>query len=171
MHGAITREFLETQIRPLAERYSFARALFIETSGLTVSSNLNQTFVEPLSAQRGIVVSVLHNGLMYEGSSVVHSGRDVLRTIRKLENTLRNSNQSGSLKTVSYTHLSMYRAEINKYINSENGFKNFEKIGAFVLLKKPFEQGDELNNTLKVRRHIVSDKYTKLIDEMYAATK
>ncbi len=65
----------------------------------------------------------------------------------------------------------MYRAEINKYINAENGFKNFEKIGAFVLLKKPFEQGDELNNTLKVRRHIVSDKYAKLIDEMYAATK
>lgn len=65
----------------------------------------------------------------------------------------------------------MYRSEINKYINGENGFKNFEKIGVFALLKKPFEQGDELNNTLKVRRHIVMEKYDKLIDEMYASEK
>jgi len=65
----------------------------------------------------------------------------------------------------------MYRHEINKYINSENGFKNFEKVGVFTLLKKPFEQGDELNNTLKVRRHVVSEKYEKLIDDMYASEK
>ncbi|MCS6972807.1 MAG: AMP-binding protein, partial [Leptospiraceae bacterium] len=63
--------------------------------------------------------------------------------------------------------LAMYRQEINKYINTENGFKNFEKIGVFTLLKKPFEQGDELNNTLKVRRHVVAEKYAKLIDDMY----
>jgi len=65
--------------------------------------------------------------------------------------------------------IALYRSEINKSVNAENGFKNFEKIGAFALLKKPFEPGDELNNTLKVRRHIVSDKYEKLINEMYAA--
>ena len=67
--------------------------------------------------------------------------------------------------------LAMYRQEINKYINTENGFKNFEKVGVFALLKKPFEQGDELNNTLKVRRHVVAEKYAKLIDEMYANAK
>lgn len=66
--------------------------------------------------------------------------------------------------------MAMYRSEMNKLINNENGFKNFEKIGTFALLKKPFEQGDELNNTLKVRRHIVNEKYEKLINDMYAAT-
>jgi len=67
--------------------------------------------------------------------------------------------------------LALYRSEINKLISNENGFKNFEKVGVFVLLKKPFEQGDELNNTLKVRRHIVGEKYHKLIDDMYKAAK
>lgn len=67
--------------------------------------------------------------------------------------------------------IALFRSEINKLISNENGFKNFEKVGVFALLKKPFEQGDELNNTLKVRRHIVNDKYDKLIDEMYAAVK
>jgi TldD protein len=100
MQGEITRNFLEKEVRPLAQRYAFARALFIETSGLTVSSNLNQTFVEPLPAQRGIVVSILHNGLLYEGSSVVHSERDVSRTIAELERTVRQSRQQGTLTLI-----------------------------------------------------------------------
>lgn len=100
MRNGITLEYLESQIRPLSARYGFARALFIETSGLTVSSNLNQTFVEPLSAQRGIVVSILYNGLLFEGSSVVHSARDVLRTIRELERTLGSTKQIGSLQMI-----------------------------------------------------------------------
>ncbi|HNE20843.1 MAG TPA: TldD/PmbA family protein [Turneriella sp.] len=100
MQREITRSFIEKEIRPLSQRYAFARALLIETSGLTVSSNLNQTFVEPLSAQRGIVVSILHNGLLYEGSSVVHSARDVSRTIAELEDTVRQSRHQGTVKLI-----------------------------------------------------------------------
>ncbi len=55
MRTEISRDLLEEAVAPLARRYDFARALFIETSGLSVSSNLNQTFVEPLSSQRGVV--------------------------------------------------------------------------------------------------------------------
>jgi TldD protein len=98
MQREISRSFIEKQIRPLSQRYAFARALFMETSGLTVSSNLNQTFVEPLSAQRGIVVSILHNGLLYEGSSVVHSARDISRTIAELEDTVRQSRHQGTVQ-------------------------------------------------------------------------
>ena len=100
MRREITLETLETLLKPLTERYEFARALFIETSGLTVSSNLNQTFVEPLSAQRGVVVSVLDRGLIYEGSSVVHSVGDIKKTIRELEKTVATNKQQGSLKLV-----------------------------------------------------------------------
>jgi TldD protein len=100
MQREVTLETLETLLKPLTERYEFARALFIETSGLTVSSNLNQTFVEPLSAQRGIVISVLSRGLIYEGASVVHSVSDVKKTIRGLEKTVAASKQQGSLQLV-----------------------------------------------------------------------
>ncbi len=100
MQGEITRSAIEKELRPLARRYEFARALFIETSGLTVSSNLNQTFVEPLNAQRGIVVSILHNGLLYEGSSVVHSARDISRTIDELEETVRTSRHRGTVTLI-----------------------------------------------------------------------
>jgi len=97
MQREISATELRRQIQPLTARYDFARALFIETSGLIVSSNLNQTFVEPLAAQRGVVVSVLHNGLLYEGSSVVHNTSDVARTIAGLEKSIAASRAQGTL--------------------------------------------------------------------------
>lgn len=100
MNREISLENLEALIRPLSGKHEFARALYIETSGLTVSSNLNQTFVEPLKAERGVVISVLHRGLLYEGSSVVHSLGDVKKTITGLEKTIKESNASGSLKLI-----------------------------------------------------------------------
>ncbi len=61
----------------------------------------------------------------------------------------------------------LYRSEISKFISTEAGFKSFEKIVHFRLLEKPFEKGDELNNTFKIVRHLVREKYKKIIQEMY----
>lgn len=98
MQTEISVNLLEEAIAPLVNRYDFARALFIETSGLSVSSNLNQTFVEPLSSQRGVVVSILKDGLLYEGASVVHSPADIAKTIKGLERTVTGSKLHGSLR-------------------------------------------------------------------------
>ncbi len=62
----------------------------------------------------------------------------------------------------------LIQKEIQRLISNETGFKSFEKVGTFAILPKPFEQGDELNNTLKVKRHVVSEKYADLIDKMYS---
>ena len=62
----------------------------------------------------------------------------------------------------------LYKSEIARLISNDTGFKNFEKITDFRLLTKPFEKGDELNNTLKVKRHVVNEKYEKLIKDIYS---
>ena len=61
----------------------------------------------------------------------------------------------------------LYRSEINSLVSVNTGFKPFEKVVQFALLEKPFEKGDELNNTLKVVRHVVYAKYDKLIQDIY----
>jgi long-chain acyl-CoA synthetase len=53
--------------------------------------------------------------------------------------------------------------EIKKLINRANGFKPFERIHNFVLLKKKFTIGDELTQTLKVKRQHVEKKYKHLL--------
>jgi long-chain acyl-CoA synthetase len=56
-------------------------------------------------------------------------------------------------------------AEIKRLVNRENGFKPFEAITKFVIVKKKFEVGDELTQTLKVKRKVVEDKYGDLFQE------
>lgn len=61
----------------------------------------------------------------------------------------------------------LYKKEIAGLINNTEGFKSFERVTDFRLLSKRFEKGDELNNSLKIRRHVVTQRYQHLIDEIY----
>ncbi len=58
--------------------------------------------------------------------------------------------------------------EIRRLVAAETGFKPFERIVAWRFLPKPFELGDELTGTLKIRRHVVTDKYAALLGEMFS---
>ncbi len=57
--------------------------------------------------------------------------------------------------------------ELKSIISSANGFKLFEKVVDCRLLPKAFTVGDELNNTFKLKRHTVTEKYATLIKSMY----
>jgi long-chain acyl-CoA synthetase len=57
--------------------------------------------------------------------------------------------------------------EIRNLINHSKGFKSFERIIAWRLVPKPFEVGDEMTNTFKLKRHVITDRYAYLISEMF----
>lgn len=61
----------------------------------------------------------------------------------------------------------LFQSEIRRLISTEHGFKAFEKIGPWRLLSKPFEVGDELTGTYKLKRHLIAERYRALIDEMF----
>lgn len=61
----------------------------------------------------------------------------------------------------------LFKAEIKDRVSDKAGFKNFEKVGAFTVIPDEFKIGEELTQTLKVRRNVVFDKYAKQIEEMY----
>ncbi|EMO62322.1 hypothetical protein LEP1GSC133_4023 [Leptospira borgpetersenii serovar Pomona str. 200901868] len=44
--------------------------------------------------------------------------------------------------------------------NTKNGFKSFEQVTPFILISKPFEVGDELNNMMKMKRHVITENTT-----------
>ncbi len=56
------------------------------------------------------------------------------------------------------------KTDINKLLNSKNGFKPFEKLQNIHLLNEEFTVGDELTNTMKKKRHIIENKYKEIID-------
>jgi long-chain acyl-CoA synthetase len=57
--------------------------------------------------------------------------------------------------------------EIRNLINHSNGFKSFERIIAWRFVPKAFEVGDEMTNTFKLKRHVITDRYAHLISEMF----
>ncbi|TGK05661.1 long-chain fatty acid--CoA ligase [Leptospira langatensis] len=63
------------------------------------------------------------------------------------------------------------QTEIRNSISATNGFKSFERVVDFRILPKPFEPGDELTAKLSVKRHVVSEKYSGLIEDIYADKK
>jgi long-chain acyl-CoA synthetase len=62
---------------------------------------------------------------------------------------------------------SMIDAEVRRMVSAETGFKAFERVAAWRFVPKAFEIGDELTATLKIRRHIVTDRYATLIAMMF----
>jgi long-chain acyl-CoA synthetase len=61
----------------------------------------------------------------------------------------------------------LYASEIRIRVSSQNGFKSYERITAFKLIKKPFELNDEITATLKLKRHVITEKYKKDITQFY----
>lgn len=57
--------------------------------------------------------------------------------------------------------------DIRNLINHSSGFKSFERITCFRLLPKTFDVGDEMTNTFKLKRHVITEHYAPLIDEMF----
>jgi len=62
----------------------------------------------------------------------------------------------------------LINGEIQERINGKNGFKSFERVSRFRLLVKPFEVGDELSQKQEIKRHVISARYEKLIQEIFS---
>ncbi len=62
----------------------------------------------------------------------------------------------------------LYSKHISDTINTKSGFKNFEKIVGFVLLQDSFSIGEELTNTLKLKRYYISQKYEDKIKLIFS---
>lgn len=58
-------------------------------------------------------------------------------------------------------------AEIRRLISAETGFKPFERIAVWRFVPRSFDVGEELTNTFKLKRHVITDRYTEIIEEMF----
>ncbi len=58
-------------------------------------------------------------------------------------------------------------AEVRRLVSGETGFKPFERVVAWRFVPKAFEIGDEMTATLKLKRHVIADKYADVVREMF----
>ncbi|TGN20837.1 AMP-dependent synthetase/ligase [Leptospira idonii] len=63
--------------------------------------------------------------------------------------------------------LEFYKKEVRNFNSVKTGFKNFEQVQYVTLVTKPFEVGDELTNLMKMKRHVITEKYKDRILDLY----
>jgi long-chain acyl-CoA synthetase len=63
----------------------------------------------------------------------------------------------------------LFRQELNREVQNRPGYRPDDRIGTFRLILEPFSiENGLMTQTLKVRRHIVTDRYHDIIDGMFA---
>jgi len=62
---------------------------------------------------------------------------------------------------------SLIQDEVQSRVNARNGFKSFERIARIAVLDQPFEVGDQLTHTLKMRRHVIAAQNEQRIADLF----
>jgi long-chain acyl-CoA synthetase len=122
--------------------------------------------VEPLPIESKLLESPLIDQCMVVGQDQKHLGLLVVPSLAGFAGAGINTNDIASLKSLPESH-EMLRLEIRRLVGEANGFKPFERIAAFTMIEKPFEVGDELTMTFKLRRHVITEKYSKEIGTIF----
>ncbi|MBQ2000094.1 MAG: AMP-binding protein, partial [Spirochaetales bacterium] len=136
-----------------------------ETIVLTGGEN-----IEPVPIEDKILESELIQSVMLVGQDRKYLAALVIPN----EAALKEWAENVGLKTNDYEALceseevnNELLSEIRSKVNMKNGFKACEAIKYVVVISKPFEVGDELTNSLKMKRNHIADKYADKIEEAF----
>ncbi|MFM8657927.1 MAG: AMP-dependent synthetase/ligase, partial [Chthoniobacterales bacterium] len=124
---------------------------------------LNGENVEPVPIEAQLLESRFVEQCMVVGQDEKHLGALIVPSIEALKG------QGFSFATLAEAEgdprvTEIINAEIKRLVSRETGFKPFEFVLGWRFVPKAFEVGDELTATFKHRRHIITDKYSGLID-------
>ena len=123
--------------------------------------------VEPLPIESKLLESPLIDQCMVVGQDQKHLGVLVVPSIGGLAAAGVGAADSATLACLPEAR-ELIQSEIRRLICGETGFKPFERVAAFELIGKPFEVGDELTQTFKLRRHVIAEKYSDRIMGLFS---
>ena len=124
--------------------------------------------VEPLPIESKLLESPLIDQCMVVGQDKKHLGLLVVPSLSGFSAAGITETDLALLKA-RHEVSEMLRLEIRRLVGEATGFKPFERITAFHFLRKPFEVGEELTMTFKLRRHVITEKYGQEIEGMFAS--
>jgi long-chain acyl-CoA synthetase len=61
----------------------------------------------------------------------------------------------------------LVKAELRRLLTEERGFKYYERVPRVALLEREFVVGEELTQTMKMRRNVIAEKYEAQIEALF----
>ena len=122
--------------------------------------------VEPLPIESRLLESPLIDQCMVVGQDKKHLGLLVVPSLEGFASFGITAPDLAAVK-IRPEATEMIRLEIRRLAGEAAGFKPFERITTVELLEKPFEVGEELTMTFKLKRHVIAEKYGREIEAMF----
>lgn len=127
---------------------------------------LNGENVEPVPIEAQLLESRFIEQCMVVGQDEKQLGALVVPSLEGLKSQGLNFASLGEAESDARV-ADLISGEIKRLVSRETGFKPFEFVLGWRFVPKPFEVGDELTATFKHRRHVITEKYATLIDEIF----
>ncbi len=126
--------------------------------------------VEPVPIEDAILESEYIDQIMVVGQDQKFLGALIVPNLEALEHWAQQekvpyTSKEDLLENAQANEL--ITEEINARVNTERGFRIWERVFRFRMIPKHFEPGVELSGTLKVKRNLVADMYKKEIAEIF----
>ncbi len=128
--------------------------------------------VEPVPIENKLSESVYIGQVMVIGQDQKNLGAIIVPDFDKLkvwasQNGISDSDPKALVENPKV--MDLYKKEIKDLNSAKNGFKSFEQVTPFFVIVKPFEVGDEMTNLMKLKRHVITEKYKDKIAAVYKA--
>jgi long-chain acyl-CoA synthetase len=127
--------------------------------------------VEPVPIENKLSESPYVNQVMVVGQDQKNLGVIIVPDFAKLKLWGKDNMVTDADENILITNqkvLDLFKKEIKSLNSSANGFKSFEQVSPFFLITKPFEVGDEMTNLMKLKRHVITEKYKDQIKKLYS---
>lgn len=125
--------------------------------------------IEPLTIEDAAMRSNFIDQIVLVGQDRKFLGALIYPNLDKLKEVL-NKTEETPIKEILETDESrkIIRKELDKHINEENGFKQYERIIRFALIDEPFSTDNGLmTQSLKFKRNEIFERYGNVIDNLY----
>lgn len=129
---------------------------------------LNGENIEPVPIEARLVESSFIDQCMVVGQDQKALGALIVPSLEHLRMAGISATSIQDIMESKAVH-QLIDEDIRSLINHDAGFKNFERITVWRLVPKAFEVGDEMTNTFKLKRHVITERYGSLITEMFPA--
>jgi long-chain acyl-CoA synthetase len=127
---------------------------------------LNGENIEPVPIEARLVESPLIDQCMVVGQDQKHLGVLVVPSLDHFRAAGVEAASAAELASSSRAS-QLLHDEIHRLVGASSGFKSFERVTVWRIVPKAFEVGDEMTNTFKLKRHVITARYQSLLDGMF----
>jgi long-chain acyl-CoA synthetase len=123
--------------------------------------------VEPTPIEEALKESPFISQVMVVGQDRKHLGALIVPGLDALRERLGAGDATAEQLCAREDAQAIVKAELHRLLTEHHGFKYYERIPRFVLLPREFAVGEEMTQTMKMKRNVIAERYAEQIASLF----